>query len=114
MAITVNSVAPSFATENQNEPSALFATVRVNVDLDTSYPTGGYDLSANLPGVTVRACAYVPHYDGAALRWFRVEDSSGTPKLVGYVNTSGAPGAQVAGTTDLHGHTGLELDVFYG
>ena len=88
------------------QPSALFRLSTITADLDASYPAGGYSLAALFPGVTVVGSLPVPHYNGATLRWLKVVDASGTPKLRAYVNTGGAPGAEVAGATDLSGHTG--------
>jgi len=105
MAITVNST-----VESGGQPSATHRSGTINVDLDASSPAGGYDLSAALPdGIAVTASAYVPHYDGSALRWFRIVQVNGTPRLKIYANTNAAPGAEDAGGTDLAGHTGLEI-----
>lgn len=107
MALTNVSTAKS-----TGQPSALFRVGTLTADLDASYPTGGYSLAALFPGLTVVGSLPVPHYNGATLRWLKVVDDSGTPKLRAYVNTGGAPGAQVAGATDLSAHTGCVVSFF--
>ena len=102
MAITVNS-----ASLSNGMPSAPLRVVKINVDLDTSYPTGGYDISDQLEGGTVVSSPTVPHYNGAALRWFKV---SAAGKVQGFVNTSGAPGVEVTAAVNLSGHTGLVIE----
>jgi hypothetical protein len=105
MAITVNS---TLVTGGQ--PSATHRSGTINVDLDATSILNGYDLSAVLPtGITVRASAYVPHYDGSALRWFRIVDVAGVPRLQAYADTNSAPGALVGAGVNLSGHTGLEV-----
>lgn len=117
MAITINSaenptVSPD---ENSGQPSAPFHSASINVDLDNSYPNpgggvvGGYDISASFSGAVVAPSPFVPDWDGAALRWFKVVDDDGTPKLQSYADANGSPGAQTANATDLSGHTGLEV-----
>jgi hypothetical protein len=105
MALTINSSADAGRV-----PKAPLLAGEINVDADASYPATGYDVSATLPdGVTVRHSEFVPDYDGAALRWFRIVDVSGVPRLKAYASANGAPGAEVAGATDLSGHTGLTV-----
>lgn len=103
MAITINSSADAGQV-----PKAPILAGKVDVDLDASYIATGYDVSATLPdGVTVVHSDFVPNYDGAALRWFKIVDVSGVPRLKAFATANGAPGAEVAGATDLSGHTGL-------
>jgi len=103
MALVVNS-----STAGGKQPSAPLMAGKVDCDPDASYPAGGYSLKSTLPsGITILAGEAVPHYDGAALRWFRIVDVSGTPTLKCYANGSGAPGAEVAAATDLSGHNNV-------
>lgn len=105
MAITVNDTALS-----NGMPSAPLRTVQVDADLDASYTTGGYAIAA-LAGQTIVTSEYVPHWNGAALRWFRLESAAaGVVKLVGYVSTNGAPGVEVTAAVDLSGHTALVVN----
>lgn len=93
-------------------PSAPAFAVEVTADLDASYPDGGYDLSAvdGFVGATIVWSPPVPHFDGTATtRWVQLVDDAGTPKLRVFVDATGAPGAQVAGTTDLALHTGVTV-----
>lgn len=94
------------------QPSAPAFAVKITADLDGSYPAGGYDLSevAGFKGATIVTSSPVPHWDGAALRWFKLVDDGGTPKLRGFVSTNGAPGVQVTAAVDLSGHTGLTVE----
>lgn len=94
-------------------PTALKRTAELLVSADNSYPAGGYDLSAQLVGATVVKSEYVPSYDGAALRFFKIVNVSGTPKLKCYAGTNNAPGAEVAGATDLSGHTGVVVGCIF-
>ena len=102
MAITVNSVALS-----NGMPSAPLRFIKLDVDLDASYPAGGYDVSDQLEGGTVVSSPTVPHYDGADLRWFKVTAAG---MLVSLETANGAPGAETADTTDVSGHTGLIIE----
>jgi hypothetical protein len=102
MAITINSAALS-----TGQPSAPVRHAKINVSLDASYPTGGYDITSQLGGGTVVSSPTVPHYDGAALRWFKVTSAG---KVISYVNTSGAPGAETGAATNLSGHTNLIIE----
>jgi hypothetical protein len=100
MALVVNST-----RQGGSQPSAPIMAGRLDASPDSSYPAGGYSVKANLPnGVEVIHSPYVPHYDGATLRWFRIVDVTGTPTLKCYANGSGAPAAEVAPATDLSGH----------
>lgn len=103
MAITVNS-----AVDSGKVPKQPLMAGEIDVDLDATSILNGYDLSDSLPdGVTVIQSTWVPNYDGSALRWFRVVDVSGVPRLQAYTSVSGAPGALVGAGVDLSGHTGL-------
>lgn len=115
MAITINStVNPSVSPgENSSQPSAPLQAAEVNVDLDNSYPAGGYDLSASFSGAVVVQSQVVPHYDGTELRWFKVYNDSGTPKLMALDTANGAPGAETTPADDMTGHTGLVVPFLY-
>jgi len=102
MAITINS-----ASLSNGMPSAPLRAVKIDADLDASYPDGGYDVSDQLEDGTVVSSPWVPHYDGSALRWFRVGADG---KLHAHASTNAAPGAEEAGTTNLAGHTGLVIE----
>lgn len=104
MAITVNS-----ATLTHGQTSAPGRWAKLNVDLDDSYPTGGYDISDQLENGTVRHSEWVLAYDGAALNYLKV-DASGMLKA--YAVTNGAQGAERADETDLSGITGVEINVW--
>ena len=104
MAITVNS-----ATLTHGQTSAPGRWVKLNVDLDNSYPTGGYDVSDQLENGTVRYSESVFAYDGSVLNLLKVDESG---MLVAYVVTNGEQGAEVAATTDLSGVTGKEINVW--
>jgi hypothetical protein len=102
MAITVNS-----AGNSNGMPTAPQRVTVVNVDLDNSYPTGGYDITASLPdGVTVTWSETVIHYDASALRYLKV---TGTGFVQAFVQTDGAPGVEVTAAVDVSGHTGVSI-----
>lgn len=104
MAITINS-----ATLTSGQTKAPSRWAKLNVDLDASYPTGGYDVSDQLEQGTVRYSESVFAYDGSVLNLLKV-DSSGMLKA--YVVTNGAQGAEVANGTNLAAITGVEINVF--
>lgn len=104
MAITVNSKSLS-----NGQPSAPLRAVTVNVDLDNSYPAGGYDISDQLEGGQVVHSIPLLHFDSSALRWLEVGTDN---KVKCFVNTSGAKGVETSGATDVSGHTGVELRCF--
>jgi hypothetical protein len=106
MALTVNSNSMS-----NGMPSAPLRLAKANVDLDSAYPAGGYDLSAVFPGQTVVGGPWFLSHDGAALYHLRVVDDGGTPKLMVHDNASGAPGAETS-TADQSGHTGVDVYAF--
>lgn len=101
-------------------PSAPLFPVRVEADLDNSYPAGGYPLNELgatddpgrvFPGAKIVMSEPRTIWDGAAvLRWARLVDVAGVATLKVYADDNGAPGAEVAGTTDLSLHTGVELE----
>ena len=109
---TVNSVTPSVTAENGGQPSARLNVARLNVTGAASYVTGGDSVAASMPGCKAVGCPYVPTWDGAELRWARIEDDAGTPKLKFYDNDNGAPGAETTAADDVSGHT-VELDVTF-
>lgn len=104
MAITVNSTVQTLAV-----PSAPQRTIVINADLDATSIANGYDVSAQFPGATVKYSAYVPNYDGATLRWFRLAMVSSVMRLQAYADSNGAPGTIVGAGVDLSGHTGVEV-----
>jgi len=106
MAITVNS------TSNSNgQPSAPLRVAVVDVTLDNSYPAGGYDISDDLPdGASIVHSPFVPDYDGAALRWLKI---SATKTVQVFADNNGSPGSEVAGATDVSGHTTVELSAVH-
>lgn len=106
MAVTINS-----NSRSNGMPSAPFRAQTINVTMDNSYPTGGEDVSATLQGGTAIACPFVPDYNGATLRWFRVENVGGVARLKAYADSNGNPGAEVANATDLSAHT-FDIVVF--
>jgi hypothetical protein len=114
MAITIHSsVNPTVSpTENQGQPSALLQVGSVNVTLDASYAAGGYDLSASLSGAVIQPSPFMQSWDGAALYHLRVEDDSGTPKLLVYDDDNGAPGTETS-TADQSGHATVDVMFFY-
>lgn len=104
MAITVNDSA-----EQGKVPIQPAMAGELDVDLDATYPAGGYDVSAHLPdGVTIVHSPAVPMYDGAALRWARIENGTSGPVLKVYDNNNGAPGSETA-TADQSGNTGIKV-----
>jgi hypothetical protein len=103
MALVENS-----SSQSNGMPSAPLRALKANVDLDATYPAGGYDLSAIFPGTVVVHGPWIPSYDGAALYWLRLVDDGGTPKLMVHDTANGAPGAETA-TADQSGHTGLDV-----
>lgn len=109
---TVNSVTPSVTAENGGQPSARLNVARVNVTGAASYVTGGDSLAASLPGCKVVGCPFVPTWDGAELRWARIEDDAGVAKLKFYDTSNGAPAAETTAADDVSGHT-LDLDVTF-
>ncbi len=103
MAITVVGT----PVDSGRQPSAPIMAGRIVVTLDTSYPTGGYDITASLPpGVTVIPQPPICHYDGSALRWIGI---SAAGKVQAWVSTSGAPGAEVTAAVNVSGHTSVPL-----
>lgn len=102
MAITINSAA---LTHAQTSPPGRW--VKLNVDLDNSYPTGGYDISGQLEHGTVRYCESVFAYDGSALNLLKIDENG---MLVAYAVTNGAQGAERTAATDLSGITGIEIN----
>ena len=102
MTITVNSAVPS-----TGQPSAPLRVVSIDVDLDASYPAGGYDVNAQLgQNETVVGQFFQPFFAAATLRWYKV---NGLGFVQAFADDNGAPGAEVAGSTDLSATTGLQL-----
>ncbi len=103
MAATVNSVAPS-----TGQPSAPQRVSKINVDADNSYPTGGYDISADLPG-TVTASETVQVNLGATQRHLRVT-TAGFLQI--FANDGGSVGAEIGNGTDLSAVVGVDLNIW--
>lgn len=96
------------AKDSGRAPKVTMMAGSFKATLDTSYPTGGYSIAAHLPpGVEVISSTPVPHYDGAALRWFQIVNTAGVAMLKAFVNGSGAPGAEVTAAVNLSGHVGV-------
>ena len=104
MTITVNS-----AVLSSGQPSAPRRVVVLNVDLDNSYPTGGYDVSDQLAGGTPVFSETVIDYDGSALRYLKLAADG---KVQAFVQTDGAPGIEVGNGVDVSGHTGVVINAF--
>lgn len=105
MALTVNDTSKSHGM-----PSAPVRAVQVDVDLDNSYPAGGYEVP-ELRGQTIVTSEFVPNYDASELRWFRLESpSAGIVHVVAYDNASGAPSTETTPADDMSGHTGLVVN----
>lgn len=103
MAITIVSTSSS-----GGQPSAPFRATKLVCTPDSSYPTGGYDVTSSLPaGGTIVSCPAVATYDGTTLRWAKVNAT--TKKVQLFVNTGGAPGVEVTAAVDVHLHAGIEL-----
>jgi len=105
MAITINSAAPSNAM-----PSAPFRAHRLNVDLDASYPIGGYDVSDQLEGGTVVWAETVKDTNGTAARFFKISDGGLLQSFD--ASAEDTPGAETSDATDLSGYTSLEIAAF--
>lgn len=104
MAVTVNSV-----TKSGGSPAAYLQAVEVDIDGDISYPTGGYDVSGDAAwpkGAAVVQSDFVPNYDGAELRWARLE---GAGMVVFYDTANAAPSTETTATDDMSGHTGVRV-----
>lgn len=107
------SVTPAVNAENSGQPSARLNGARVNVTGVASYVQGGEDISAALPGYKIQTCPFVPTWDGAELRWARIEDDAGVAKLLFYDNDNGAPGAETTAADDVSGHATFDIDVTF-
>lgn len=106
MALTINSTSESHQAVKAPAKMKVF-----NFDADASYPAGGYPVTAaQRDHLTVRWSETVGDYDGSAKRHFRYDRSTDTIKC--FADTNDVPGAEVSGSTDLSGHTGVELAVF--
>lgn len=104
MALTVNN-----SDDQGKAPIQPAMAGVINVDADATYAAGGYDVSAELPdGVTIVFSPFVPMYDGAALRWGRLENGTAGPVFKIYDNDNGAPGSETS-TADQSGNTGIDL-----
>jgi hypothetical protein len=107
------SVTPAVDAENSGQPSARLNVARVNVTGVASYVTGGESLAAALPGYKVVGCPFVPTWDGAELRWARIEDLAGVAMLKFYDNDNGSPGSETTATDDVSGHATFDIDVTF-
>ena len=101
MALTVNS-----SSTSNGQPSAPFQVIEVNVDLDNSYPTGGYSIANQLDGLTVVASQLRPDFDSSTLRHIKI---SAAGSIQVFDNDSGGQGSETSNATDVSGHTGVVL-----
>jgi hypothetical protein len=105
MAITINS-----ATLTSGQTKAPSRWVKLNVDLDDSYPTGGYDVSDQLEGGTVRYSETVHADDGSALVFLKVSTAG---MLMAYApSANGGVGAEKANESDLSAIASVEINVY--
>ncbi|MCP4573225.1 MAG: hypothetical protein GY838_12800 [bacterium] len=103
MAVTVNSVTQSVAAEsNQPHRQAL-----ISIDLDASYPTGGYAVSlvgvTNADGYAIALVEAQPRAD------YRFWWNPSTNKLMAYVVSSDSV-SEVSAATNLSAVTALLLN----
>lgn len=104
MAITINSV-----SRGHGQTQAPRRVIVVNVDLDNSYPAGGYDIDASMDAEgtpTIEHSPFQPISNGTTLRYARIVNDGGTLKLRVFTD---ATLAQAAGATDLSTYTGIEV-----
>lgn len=109
MAITVNSVDSTNAM-----PSAPQRASQIDVDLDNSYPDGGYDITDDLPdGCTIVHSETVRVYasDETANYWVRVDEA--TKHVMVYDETNGVRGAQAGAGDNLSSVTGLVIGIWH-
>lgn len=99
MAAAVNSI-----SKGDRQPSAPKGAIELDVDLDASYPTGGYDISDQLEGQTVAVGWLVPVADGTTKRFARVNTDGTLQVFNDDVNLS-----EVGNGTDLSGYTGIKV-----
>lgn len=105
MAITVNS-----APKTNAMASAVVAFGKINVDLDTSYPDGGYDVSADLPGgSTLFWSETIKVYDATNTAIVYVQVDIASKKVKVFQETNGAKGAEVSAAYDCTSLVGLEI-----
>ena len=102
MTATVNSVAPS-----TGQPSAPQRVSVINVDADGSYPTGGYDISADLPG-TVVASETVQTNLGAQ-RHSRITSAG---KMQVFADDGGSVGAEIGNGTNLGALVNVDIVIW--
>lgn len=105
MAITVDSV-----TMTPGAPSEPVRVLELQVDLDASYPTGGYDVTAsiNTEGTqTIVMAPLCPISDGTTLRYLQINPS--TKKVQVFAQTTLA---EVAAATDLSANTNKKVYCF--
>lgn len=103
MSVTVNSVTQHVAAEsNQPHRQAL-----ISIDLDASYPTGGYPVS--LVGVTNADGYVIAMADAQPSGDYRFWWNPSTAKLMAFVVASDSA-SEVPNATDLSGVTALLLN----
>lgn len=102
MAIVINSTKTTNAM-----PSAPQRAVEVNINFDSSYPTGGEDVTSSLPdGTTVVWSPMQSISDGTTAILARLVTTAGVTKVVAFTL---ATGAEIANTTDLSSYTGVVI-----
>lgn len=99
MPITVNSTGAS-----HGQTQAPLRVVELDVDLDNSYPTGGYPVTTSLPaGSTVVGSPRQSASDGTTPILLKLTSASaGVTTVQAFVE---ATGAEVANATDLSAYT---------
>lgn len=95
MAITVDST-----NQTIGQPSAPFRILELQFDGDTSYPSGGYDVSGSIPGNVPFDGPLCPVQDGTTKRFAQI--TSG--KKLKLLNDDSSL-SEVADTTDVSNYT---------
>ena len=102
MAITVNTAGASAGM-----PTAPQRVIELDVDLDASYPTGGYDVAASLPQSPTLVSPFVAASNGTTPIYLRINPA--TLKLQAFVDDTFV---EVAGAVDLATYTGVKVHCF--
>lgn len=98
MAIDINS-----AIRSTGQPSAPVRVVEIDVDLDDSYPTGGYDVSDEITE-TVAVGIMTPISDGTTVRYAKIDPD--TKKLQVFADDTLD---EESNGTDLSAYTGVKV-----